>query len=106
MFTNAAWDGWDAAIQQVYDQADADFAACNKLCVGIRTTGMTKPYWRAYFRFSLPLMIILGVADYLQRDRAIGPYHWLERLIAGLAISFVVPPLYLGAINMWHNVRR
>jgi hypothetical protein len=68
---------------------------------------LTHGYWRAYFRFVVPLMAILVTLDYLQRNRGsqMGSYPWLQRLLFGLAISFIVPPIYLGAVKVWGRVR-
>jgi hypothetical protein len=64
-------------------------------------------YWRAYFRFALPLMTILVVLDYLQRDHAdqAHAYPWLQRVLTGIVISFIVPPIYIGAVNVWRRKR-
>jgi hypothetical protein len=66
------------------------------------------PYWRAYFRFALPLMAILGILNYLQSDRTnqMGTYPWLQRLLCGIVISFIIPPFYLGAVEIWRRTKR
>jgi hypothetical protein len=55
-------------------------------------------YAAAYFRFALPLMLLLLMSDYMARRHA-GSYPWAERIFFGGILSFFVAFFYATLRN-------